>query len=123
MDTPDWKNLRTHLKRARGSRTQPAIAAASGVSLATIQKYEAARATTGGHMLVQLVEFYGWPDDALDRVLAGGKPMPDPLVGLDEPLTEDEKAALDAFRDGHVGDAHRAVLRRAWVKLGRIANR
>jgi transcriptional regulator with XRE-family HTH domain len=121
MDAPDWKNLGDSLIEARGERSRPEVAAASGVSVGTIEKYETRNAVHGGRVLRKLAAFYGWSLADLNRVLAGGTPAPDPLAGLDDPLTEDERAALKAVADGlPVSQTDMPALRRAAAKMAKM---
>ncbi len=121
MDTPDWKNLAEKLIEARGERSRPEVKVASGVSVGTIEKYETQNAVRGGRVLRKLAAFYGWSLADLNRVLGGGKPTPDPLLGLNEPLTDDERAAFMAVGEGRaLTDDERAMVRRAAAKIEKL---
>lgn len=84
---PNWTNLARWLMRARGGRSRPDIAAATGISVGTIEKYEMGKAVRGGRKLRQLCEFYGWTSDSLDTVLDGGTPTQAPLFGVAPAIT------------------------------------
>ncbi len=122
MDAPDWKNLGDSLIEARGERSRPEIAAASGVSVGTIEKYETRNAVHGGRVLRKLAAFYGWGLADLNRVLAGGEPKTDPMIKLNEPLTDDERAAVRAVADAErpLTDDERATVRRAAAKIAKM---
>ncbi len=83
-----WDLLAEYLRDARGGRTIPEVAAASGVSGRSIGEYE--RATvykSPPPKMRQLADFYGWAPGSLRRILLNrGEPIYLPRVTEPAPL-------------------------------------
>ncbi|WP_193317998.1 MULTISPECIES: helix-turn-helix domain-containing protein [Streptomyces] len=80
MDTTghDWKRLGGQLRADRLLRglEQQAVARKLGAGRSTIRNIENGHISTQTPTLVRYAALLGWPDGAIDRVLAGGEPEP-----------------------------------------------
>jgi hypothetical protein len=101
----DWRRLATYVTRRREAlgKTQAAVAADGGPSVATLRQIEdGERANYRGGILVRLEQALLWKPGSIDTILAGGEPQVADASGADQGRLADRALPGD--------DAERIIL-------------
>lgn len=82
----EWLGQRLRESRKRLRLSAADVRAATGIAANTITAWEHGRVTELTEQVYAMAQLYGWPEGAIDRVLAGGMPhateVPSELLGL-----------------------------------------
>lgn len=115
----DWHYLGRCLRASRNGRPRSLIHAESGVSEEMIKRYEAGdvNASAPPDKLWQLVNYYRWSPDSIDRVL-GGPPATPTIMPPPMPAAVRDRL-LATLRDDATLDEEQRAMISTWLTSGR----